>query len=332
MFISNARSSFRQKAPTFAPMITLAQLEYLVALDTHRNFSAAAESCHITQPTLSMQLRKLEEQLEVSLFDRSRQPVVPTAVGENVVAQARQVLREAEKLQEVVQQYHQQQKGQLRIGIIPTLAPYLLPLIAGSFTRQYPDLKLVIHEGLTHELLELLEKDQLDGLLLVTPIEQLNHTIRPLFYEQLMCFVHPLHPLSLTATVEAEELSAVGLWLLGQGHCFRSQTLNLCGLKNEPQHEQPISYQSGSLSTIMKLVEVEGGYTIVPELATTDLSKQQQEMLRKFNDPQPLREVSLVHLRTASRTRLLRLLASHIQEKVPQELLNKERGKVVEWE
>lgn len=179
--------------------MTLVQLEYLVAVDTYRHFATAAKNCFVTQPTLSMQLQKLEEEMGMQLFDRSRVPVRPTELGKDIIAQARVVLAEAKKVQEIVQNQKQELSGELRIGIIPTLAPYLIPLFITSFMEHYPDVRVVVQELLTDEIVEKLNHELLDVGLLVTPLENKSIKELPLFYEAFVTYINPSHALAKSA-------------------------------------------------------------------------------------------------------------------------------------
>ncbi|EMR01651.1 hydrogen peroxide-inducible genes activator [Cesiribacter andamanensis] len=311
-------------------MSTITQLEYLLAVDTHRHFAAAAEACNVTQPTLSMQIKKLEEELGVLVFDRSKQPVIPTEAGKALLLQARTVVQQHKKLQEIADGFKGQISGELHLGIIPTLAPYLLPYFAGAFAREYPQVKLLVQELPTEEIVHRLKKDQLDVGLLVTPLHDQSISERPLFYEEIKLYINPQHPLARHQEVSARQLSQPDMWLLAAGHCFRSQVLNLCQQKSA-EGELPFRFESGSLETLRRLVETEGGFTLLPELATEELPSERQELVHRLAQPRPLREVSLVYTRHYAKQRLLEALAQTILEYIPSRLQRSDRGTVVEW-
>lgn len=312
-------------------MITLTQLEYVIALDTYRHFGEAAQACQVTQPTMSMQVKKLEDDLGVVLFDRSRQPIMPTEVGVAVVAQARQILAEAARLPEIVQSFQGRIEGSLHIGIIPTLAPYLLPLFIGDFARQYPDLQLHILELTTEDIRSRLKKDLLDVGILVTPVSEPGLQELVLFYEEIKIFVHAGHPLTTQHSVRAQDLDPSRMWMLSNGHCFRNQVLNLCGGPKQPAN-LPFRYESGSLETLKKIVEAEGGYTLLPELATASMAADEEAQVLSFDGIRPLREVSLLYSRRQSKQRVIAALADHIRRSVPPFMLRADRGAVVEWQ
>ena len=309
-------------------MISIIQLEYIVAVDTYRHFVKAAEKCFVTQPTLSMQIKKLEEDLGVTIFDRSKQPIIPTAIGKKVIEQARITLAESRKIEEIVMDYSNSVGGEITLGIIPSLAPYLLPLFIGNFKRKYPDVKVRIVEMLTDDLIDQLKKDLVDGAVLVSPLNEPGIVEKPLFYEEMLFMVNMTHALARSPKVRVKDLASPDLWLLKSGHCFRSQVMNLCNYQTDMESSH-LEYDSGSLETIKKLVETEGGFTLIPELSAEN--KGEGVMIRPIEDMSPLREVSFVYTRNYSKKKIIRLLAEEIQDSVPKSLLNKDRGQVVEW-
>ena len=300
--------------------MTLIQLEYVIAIDTWRHFATAAAKCFVTQPTLSMQVQKLEEELGVRLFDRSKVPVVPTAEGVEVIQQARVVLQEAERLGEIVRQRQGEMVGELRIGILPTLAPYLLPLFLNSFLSQYPGIRLKITELTTEAIAERLKKNLLDAGLLATPLHDPGLFEQPLFYEAFVVYVSPAEPAYKKRYVLADDIDVRHLWLLEEGHCMRSQIMHLCELKTRVYGESNFQYEAGSIETLKKMVEMHNGLTILPELALADLSARQQKLVRQFKAPVPVREVSLVTHRNFVKQRLLGVLREAILQAVPADM------------
>jgi LysR family hydrogen peroxide-inducible transcriptional activator len=309
-------------------MISIVQLEYIVAVDTYRHFVKAAEKCFVTQPTLSMQIKKLEEDLGVTIFDRSKQPIIPTIVGRKIIEQARITLAESRKIEELVNEYSNSVTGEITLGIIPSLAPYLLPLFIGKFYRKYPDVKLRVVEMLTEDLIVQLKKDLVDVAVLVSPLHENGIIEKPLFYEEMLFMVNKSHPLAYSPKVTVKDLASPDLWLMKTGHCFRSQVINLCNYHSDIKSSH-IEYDSGSLDTIKKLVETEGGFTLIPELSA-DI-KGEQVMIRPIENLSPLREVSFAYTRNYSKKKLLTLLAEEIKNSIPKDMLDKERGQIVEW-
>jgi len=312
-------------------MFSLVQLEYLVAVDTWRHFALAAEKCFVTQPTLSMQLKKMETDLDIVLFDRSKQPVVPTLAGEKLISQARHILRERNKFDSLVNELKGQINGTLRLGIIPSLAPFLLPLFIGAFLKKYPDIQLIINELLSNQIIDALKHDTIDAAILVTPLHQPELKEIPLFTEGILLYISPDHELSKLPEITFSNLDKHDIWLLGTGHCFRNQVINLCSLQQKRVRSLNIEYESGSLETLIKMVDKYGGLTLIPELMVMNLTEEQKENVRYFTDELPLREVSMVVNRIFAKEKIISLLNTEVKANIPQDMLNFNRGKVVEW-
>ncbi|MCT4588027.1 MAG: hydrogen peroxide-inducible genes activator [Carboxylicivirga sp.] len=311
--------------------LNLQQLEYLVAVDNYKQFTIAAEKCFVTQPTLSMQIKKAEEQLGIVIFDRTKQPILTTPVGQKIIDQARVVINEYNRLEEIVREESGRIEGSLNVGIIPSLAPYLLPLFVGHFKKNNPLVNISFKEMITEELVKALKQDLLDAAILVTPLEEGDIIEQPLFYEDVLIYAHPHHSLHNVESLTVDMLTPSGLWLLDEGHCFRSQVLNLCELQENVSSELPLHFESGSLDTIRKMVDTEGGYTLLPGLATEELAFDLHKQVKEFESPVPLREVSLVYSRAFYKRLLLDRLSDSIKASVPEEMLHKDRGHVVEW-
>jgi len=312
-------------------MITLTQLEYIVAVDTFRHFGRAAEHCFITQPTLSMQIKKLEEDLEVVIFDRSKQPLIPTDVGARIIEQSRIILQETEKVNNIVKDHKNLISGELKIGIIPTLAPYLLPLFIGNYKRKYPNINIKVEELTTESIVDHLNRDLLDVGILVTPLKEDRISEKPIFYEEMMLYAHKDHPLHNKPEVRVKDISVPEIWLLSDGHCFRHQVINLCSFKGSHNEDLPFHFEAGSLETLMNIIDKEGGITLIPELAAIEMAKERSLHVRAFDDVTPLREVSLVYSRHFAKNKLIELLWREIVNSMPQSLLNKDRGTIVDW-
>jgi LysR family hydrogen peroxide-inducible transcriptional activator len=304
--------------------MTLVQLEYIVAVDTYRHFATAAGHCFVTQPTLSMQVQKLEEELGLKIFDRSKQPVIPTEAGRELIDQARKILSEASVIGEIVQAKKGILTGELRIGIIPTLAPYLLPLFIQGFTGKSPQIKLVVGEMTTESVVARLREGRIDVGILVTPLQENGIREHVLFYEELLVYVSRKNAAYKKHYMLAQDIDPNKLWLLEEGHCFRSQIVRLCELRKASREGSHFDYEAGSLETLRRMVELNDGITILPELAATDLSKRQMELVRHFKRPAPMREVSLVVHRDFVKQRLVQALKQEIIRAVPEKVrLNK---------
>ncbi len=312
-------------------MITITQLEYVVAVDTYRHFATAAEKSFVTQPTLSMQIKKLEEHLGIVLFDRSKQPVIPTEAGIKIIEQARLVLQETKKINLLVNEVKEQLSGELRIGIIPTIAPYLLPLFAGEYKKTNPLVHVKVQEIITEQIEDMLMKDLIDVGILVTPLHNKNIIEHPLYYEEMMIYSNKAHPLASQPVIKIKDIATPEIWLLSDGHCFRHQVVNLCDLHDLESDKLPFDFEGGSLDTLMKIIDREGGFTLIPELAGMEVKPENANQVRRFSNIVPLREVSLVYTRRYAKTRMINSLAESIKKAVPPEMLSKERGTVVEW-
>lgn len=310
--------------------MTLTQLEYIVAVDTYRHFALAAAQCYVTQPTLSMQLQKLEDELGVKIFDRTKQPVIPTAIGIRIIAQARQILREAEKIQTLINEEKNITTGEIKLGIIPTLAPYLLPGLFKQMREKYPQLNMVIKETITEEIIQELKQNKLDCGLVVTPLKDTAINESPLFYEELYVYVSKKNALYNKKYVLVDDINPDQLWLLEEGHCFRSQVLNLCELRRTADFH--FNYATGNIETLKRMVDKSNGITILPELAVAEFSKSQMKLVKQLKEPRPAREVSLVTHRDHIKTKLIQTLKDEILAIIPKPMHQVRGKKVVEIE
>lgn len=312
-------------------MITLIQLEYITAVDKIRNFARASDTCFVTQPTLSMQIKKLENDLGVLIFDRSKKPVIATEIGRLIIDQARVILHENTKVSQIINDFNQTISGKLKIGIIPTLAPYLLPLFAGNFRRKYSDVHLIVKELQTEEIAIQLLNDDLDAGIFVTPYNNPKIKEWPIFYEEMKIFASSGHLLLNKSKILVKDVESSEIWLLSDGHCFRDQVVNLCSIPELPNNKLPFEFEGGSLETLIKIIDREGGFTLLPELAVLEFSGEKTKQVKSFDSYTPLREVSLVFSRNFAKDRLIKLLHAEISASVPGHMLEKKRGSVVEW-
>ncbi len=308
--------------------MTLTQLEYIVALDTHRHFVLASEKCFVTQPTLSMQIQKLEEELGVKIFDRTKQPVIPTEIGARIIAQARIVLRDAGLIRQLISEQQDSMSGEIRIGIIPTIAPYLLPPLFKNIRDKYPQVNLVVREIITEEIVQELKNNRLDCGIVVTPLKDSSIKEDVLFYEELFVYVSKNNALYDKKYVLPTEIDPNQLWLLEEGHCFRSQILNLCELQKYSGLN--FRYETGNLETLKRMVDKSDGITILPELAVMEFTKPQLKLVKQLKEPRPAREVSLVIHRDHLKTKLIQTLKEEILSIVPKPMQKLSRKKVVD--
>ena len=310
--------------------MTTVQLEYVVAVDTYRSFVTAADKCFVTQPTLSMQIQKLEDELGVKIFDRSKLPVVPTEIGMAVIAQGRVILKESARIREIIADQKKEIQGTLKVGIIPTLAPYLLPRVLTSFMKKYPKVKLEVWEYSTEQIITLLKQEQLDCGLLATPLHNQHLEEHPLFYETFVVFTAKSNKLSEKKMILPEDLETKDIWLLNEGHCMRNQVLNICRDKFSMGEFRNLEYNTGSVETLKRMVELNEGYTILPELSLQDLSAKQMNMVRFFKAPEPVREISLVTHRYFIKQGVIEAFKKEILANVPEKMKVKKTKKVID--
>lgn len=312
--------------------MTLLQLSYIVCVDKHKSFSKAAKESFVTQPTLSMQIQKLEEELGITVFDRGKKPISATEIGRIIIEQAHTILHESEKIKQTVEAEMTEITGLFRVGIIPTLAPYLLNLFLQNFMTKHPKVELVIEELQTKEIVERLMTDKLDAGLLATPLHQKNLSERPLFYEPFVAYVSETHRLNSRKKLNVSDLQLSDMWLLTEGHCFRGQTVALCKQKrpDNVRGKGSLKFESGNLDTLRKLVEQNYGMTLLPYLAVRELSEEKKKLyMREFITPVPKREIGLVYNRSYAKKKMLDVFAHEVMFSVPAELLEKEKSHVI---
>jgi LysR family transcriptional regulator, hydrogen peroxide-inducible genes activator len=310
--------------------LTLQQLEYLLAVDAYKQFSTAAEKCFITQPSLSAMIQKLEEELGVKIFDRSKQPILPTEIGTDIIAQARLVLHESEHLKQMVKDRMETVSGELRLGIIPTLAPYLLPLFLKNFSEKFGDLKLTITESTTDQIIAHLKKGILDVGIMATPSKDNQLFEDPIFYEEFVVYAPNEMAVLKKHYLLPEDIDTNRLMLLQEGHCMRSQVINLCALQKTQSSLSNINYEAGSLETLKRLVEAHSGITILPHLAMLEMSEDQMQYIRFFKPPAPVREISLVTHRSLAKKRLIAVLKEAIYYNLPASIKKIRKKRVVD--
>lgn len=304
--------------------MNIQQLEYILAVDTYRHFAKAAEHCRVTQPTLSMMIQKLEDELGIKLFDRNTQPVSPTPAGRKVIDQARIVLYQTSLIKEIVNEEEQSLKGTFRLAVLPTIAPYLLPRFFQQLSEKHPDLDIRIREMQTAPTLKALANGEIDAAIIANqPTENLLQG-KILYYEQFYAYVARNETLFKKELVRSSDISGERLWLLDEGHCFRDQLMRFCQMEKVKLRQA--AYQLGSLETFMRMVEGGNGITFIPELALYQLSDQQKGLVRPFAIPRPAREIVWVTRKDFIRHTLADLLIRNIKEHIPQEMLSLQAG------
>ena len=300
--------------------MTLQQLEYIIAVDECRHFARAAEQCRVTQPTLSAMIQKLEDELGARIFDRNRQPIAPTAVGELVIKQARETLRQSETIQEVVFEEKASLGGVFRLGILPTIAPYLLPRFFPQLMSKYKGLDIQVAEMKTKDIKQALIDGKIDAGILAQIDGLDDYYQTPLLYEQYFAYVSQGSGLFDNKLVRTSDLAGEQLWLLDEGHCFRDQLLRFCQLKSAQVSQ--LAYRLGSMETFMRMVESGKGVTFIPELAVEQLGESQKQLVRPFAIPVPTRQLVMITNKTFIRETLLKALVNDIQKCVPKGMLS----------
>lgn len=291
--------------------MTITQLHYVLAVAEHQNFTKAAQKVFVTQPTLSMQIQKLEEELEVTIFDRTKKPIQLTEVGQKIVQQARNIVNESDRIQDIVDQQKGFIGGVFRLGVIPTVMPTLLPMFIGNFMKKYPKVKLKIEELHTEAILEKLREGHLDAAIAATPLEIEGIKESPLYYEPFVAYIPDNYKLSSAEKIAVSDLDIDDMLLLEDGHCFKDGIINLCKASREYEDDQ-LQLESGSFETLIKLANEGLGMTLLPYLHTLDLKESEKSKLKMFNDPVPAREVSLIYNRSELKMQIIEALRSTI--------------------
>ena len=308
--------------------MTLQQLEYIMAVARHGHFGRAADACNVTQPTLSAMIGKLEEEIGAKLFDRNRQPICPTSVGERVISQAREVLAQADAIKDIVLEEKQSLGGIFRIGILPTIAPYLLPRFFPQLMKKYPRLDIRVREMKTHEIKAALVQGDIDAGILAT-IEGLeDYEQTTLFYEKYVGYVSRYDSLFNKEVIRTSDVAgSPELWLLDEGHCFRDQMVRFCQMKSAQTSQ--LAYNLGSMETFMRMVESGMGITFIPDLAVQQLGESQKELVRPFAIPVPTRQLIMITNRNFIRKKVLEVVVNEIQASVPKAMLKLGAGQVL---
>lgn len=302
-------------------MPTLTQLEYILALDRTGHFGRAAEERHVAQPTLSAQIQKAETELGLTLFDRSKKPVEATPQGQRVIAYAQEVVAAHERLMGFANATGDELAGDFSLGIIPTLAPYVLPWFLLDFSKKNPKVRLSLFERPTDTLVEDMLHQRLDGAILATPLDEKSIDERVLFYDPFYVYAHEDEAILKEPEVSTDGLEAEKIWLLQDGHCVRAQVIGFCGLSGTHIHLSTVSFAAGSFETLRYLIDAAGGYTLVPETFARTLPKKvRQERLRPFEGQTPVREVSLVHPHSSWKTEMIDALFDSVMASVPRSI------------
>ncbi|MDR2384734.1 MAG: hydrogen peroxide-inducible genes activator [Tannerella sp.] len=302
--------------------MNIQQLEYIIAVDNFRHFAKAAEMCFVTQPTLSMMIQKLENELNVKIFDRARHPVEPTAIGKQIIAQARISLQYFNRIKEVVESEQQTVKGSFKLGIIPTVATCLVPVILHKQQSSGNEIEVTLKESTTGALVQELINGTLDGGIMAGPLHHSALNEYPLYYEKFYAYVSPLDELHDKKEIDLDEININNLWLLENEHCLRGQIERLCRMKKNVVSTSSVKYESGNIETLVNVVDYNSGITIIPEMHAMGLSEEKQENLRAFKNLTAVREISLVVSKEYVRKTMLNEIMKIIRASVPKSMQN----------
>ncbi|MCX7877556.1 MAG: LysR substrate-binding domain-containing protein [Ignavibacteria bacterium] len=307
--------------------MTIQQLEYIVAVDKYRHFVTAAEKCFVTQATLSMMIKKLEDELNVKIFDRTKHPVITTQSGKKIIEQARIILKECSRMKELVNEENSKIEGEIRIGIIPTLSPYLLPLFLKRFTNKYPDLRLHISELTTNDIIEKLKTGKLDSGIIALPSDEEDIVENSLFTEEFVIY-SPFKNYS-QKYLHTSEIDLNRLWLMDEGHCMRNQVIKLCRLKNHSKYNRKLDLATSSIETLVRIVNTNEGLTVLPYLAIKYLPKSYLQHIYHFKPPVPARRIGLVSFRYFTKGNILKALKEEIINSLPDKIFSKVTKKII---
>ncbi|MCG8577190.1 MAG: LysR substrate-binding domain-containing protein [Flavobacteriales bacterium] len=308
--------------------MTLQQLEYVIALDNYKHFVKAAEHCLVSQPNLTIQLKKLEDEIGIKIFDRDSKPLKTTTAGEQFLIKVRQIIREVNELKEFVSTEKESIAGEFTLGIIPTLAPYLLPKFLPHFVKNNPNTFLNIKELTTDQIIDQLNRGTLDMGILATPLNVNSIREIPLFYEPFILYLPDDHPYKKEKEMSAAKLEMDDLLLLTEGHCFREQALQLCR-NQETEEKKEFNFQSGSIEALKGLVKQKMGYTLIPELSVN--AEVDNDYTLRFSAPEPVREVSIVVHNSFPKEALIEHLRNEVQDALPEYLEKARRAMRVKW-
>ncbi len=300
--------------------MTLTQIEYVLAIAEHGSFVEAAKKRYVTQPALTTQVKNLEEELGVMIFDRTKKPIIPTTIGEQIIEQAKEVANQSRKLHDLVGEYQRVEKGDLSIGIIPTISPYLTPLFINNFSENNKEVSVSVTEEITEQIIHKLKNGQLDVGIIATPIESTGIVNVPLYYEKFMAYVSRSNPNYSKSDINIGDLNINDIWLLKEGNCFRDQVMNICNQSKKQAFKENFRFESHSIESLKRVVEVKNGMTLIPELSLATISSKNMDMVKEITGVVPIREVSLVVTRQFLKRRMIDRLMYAIQDILPEEM------------
>ncbi|MFT4752540.1 MAG: LysR family hydrogen peroxide-inducible transcriptional activator [Salibacteraceae bacterium] len=298
--------------------MTLTQIEYVLAIAEHGSFVEAARKRYVTQPALTTQVKNLEEELGVMIFDRTKKPIIPTTIGMQIIEQAKEVSNQSRKLHDLVGEYQKVEKGDLSIGIIPTISPYLVPLFINNFSENNKEVNISVAEEITEQIVHKLKNGQLDVGIIATPIESTGIVTIPLYYEKFYGYVSRSNSDYHKSDINIGDLDINDLWLLKEGNCFRDQVMNICKQSKKQVFRDHFRFESHSIESLKRIVEAKDGMTLIPELSLATISPKNMDMVKEISGVIPVREVSLVVTRQFLKRRMIDRLMYSIQDCLPE--------------
>ena len=310
--------------------MNIAQLEYLKELYQCTSFSEAAERLGITQPALSLQVQKLEEELDFKLIDRTKRPYRFTEEGKFFYEKSVEILKQIEALKQISLEISEEVSGNLKVGIIHTLAPYLVPLFIQQLGDVYPLLQIEIYELKTEEIIDKIKMGNIDCGIISTPVSATNILATPLFYERFFAYLSEDHELSSHESVDIQKIEQQEIWYLEEGNCFQNQVNSICKLNPQKQNKQKLVYHSNSIESLRRIVEFKSGLTFIPELATINIPAEQEELIKKIAPHEPVREVSLITAARFAKERQVSALIKTIEKSIPSRMLKQPKGGVID--
>ena len=298
--------------------MTLQQLEYIVAVDKYRHFVRAAESCGVTQSTLSSLIQKLEAELDATIFDRTQHPVAPTPLGEEIIAQARVILYNASQMGELVASYKGSAVGDIRLGTVSTIAPFILPQLFRYMSDHHSDINLHVEEARVETIKQKLKRAELDIAILAMPVADEALLEIPIYHERYYAYVSPEDTLYNKESLPTNELTAENIWMLGESYCPNTGQFPFC----ISDMSNASIYVAGSIDTLMRIVDDNGGYTIIPEMQLPLICSERKAHIREIVDPTPGREIALVVRKDFVKERMINILADALKSILPDAMLN----------
>lgn len=309
--------------------MTIQQLKYIVALDEERHFARAAEVCMVTQPGLTIQLKNLEEEIGIKIFDRNKVPLTPTKLGVEIINRAKKILREANEIRDFVVNEKNSIEGELKLGVISTLSPYLIPLFISSMKTAAPKVHFIIKESNTGQLMQDIETGALDVAIMATPTGNANLIEHPIFKEPFVAYLNKLHPMAEEDFYELQPTDKPELLLLQNEYCYNAQLLDICGIKEPGKIKEQFSYDISSIETLKNLVRAQLGFAIIPELSI--INETDTSLFKTFKEPKPVREISLVVSDTFSKKLLLEKMNETIWNCLPESLKQNFSYRKIRW-